>query len=87
MALLYKTTGEIKKVTPAGKKFTLAELQGFVGGYIEAVSSTKACAYCNEEGRLRKLPFNLAASVRFNMVLRGDVIELQKEGVEPCAAS
>lgn len=38
MATLLKTTGETREVQPAdGVEFTLQELQGYVGGLIEAV--------------------------------------------------
>ena len=38
---------------------TLEELQGIVGGYIEAVTLTSDCVIvCNEEGRLMDLPYN-----------------------------
>ena len=38
---------------------TLANMQRFVGGYIEAVGIfANACIICNEEGRLRDLPYN-----------------------------
>lgn len=38
---------------------TLEELQRIVGGYIETVTlATDAVIICNEEGRLRDLPYN-----------------------------
>jgi hypothetical protein len=60
-----------------GKKVTLAQLQEAVGGYIEAIPGTRGRAYANEEGLLRNLPPNGAASYRFNMRLVGDVVELE----------
>ena len=40
-------------------KNTLEELQEAVGGYIETVSfASYACIVCNEEGRLKDMPFN-----------------------------
>lgn len=40
-------------------KNTLEELQEVVGGYIETVSiASDACIICNEEGRLKGMPFN-----------------------------
>lgn len=39
---------------------TLEALQEAVGGYIEVVTMAKnACIICNEEGRLRGLPYNI----------------------------
>lgn len=38
---------------------TLENLQKVVGGYIEAVTiASDMCIICNEEGRLRNLPYN-----------------------------
>ena len=37
---------------------TLAALQNEVGGYIETVSIANVVIICNEEGRLRGLPYN-----------------------------
>ena len=47
-------------VTPAnGKTFTLQELQGYVGGYIEALYlATGAIMWLNEDGKRLSLPYN-----------------------------
>lgn len=76
MARHILATDKIVNVSPAkGKKFTLKELQGFVGGYIERIPLTgRTVAFCNEEGRINSLPFNRMASLEFNQVLYGDVI-------------
>jgi hypothetical protein len=81
VGLLYRV-GEtvIEQVKPTdGKKFTLKELQKFVGGFIEHVPGSRPIAYCNEEGRLTGLPPNAIASVHFNQVLLGDVIQVKTE--------
>jgi hypothetical protein len=65
MAEVIKTTGERIIVAPKSgkKKFTLEELQGYVGGYIEAVYLPKRrVMVVNEEGKLRGLPFNQIAT-------------------------
>lgn len=51
----------------------VAELQGLVGGYIEAVaSSDKALTFwVNEEGKLKGLPLNVIATLYLESVLRG----------------
>lgn len=68
------------EVLPAnGRAFSLEELQKFVGGYIEHVPGSRPLAYCNEEGRLKDLPVNAAASEFFSQVLVGDVIQVTKE--------
>ena len=61
-----KKTKEIRVLAknPGGTWYTLkvenslAALQGCVGGYIETVTVfSDACIICNEEGRIRKLPY------------------------------
>jgi Domain of unknown function (DUF3846) len=77
---LYRASGVIETVQPHdGRKFTLKELQGFVGGYIELVPYTRPFAYCNDEGLLDDLPVNSKASEFFNWPgLRGDVIQVRR---------
>lgn len=72
MATLVKANGTEVHVTPAdGAAFSLEELQGYVGGYIEIVPSRiSGCELVvNEEGLLNELPFNSKAS----QLLRPDV--------------
>ena len=68
MAELLRTDGTVQTVTPAdGKHFSLQELQGFVGGYIELVCydpDPANIAICNEEGKIYDLPHNPAATRR-----------------------
>ena len=74
MATLLKADGTTAEVKPAhGNTFRLAELQAFVGGYIELVPGTEA-TFCNEDGILHRLPYNRQASMRFGCRLVGDVI-------------
>lgn len=60
MATLYKSDGTVQAVRPGdGKRFTLVELQGLVGGYIERVPFPDGeSLWMNEEGKLRGLPRN-----------------------------
>ena len=64
-ALLYKADGTEEAVRPKdGRKFTLEELQRMVGGYIEVVPLSEGrLMVLNEEGKLKGLPMNRAASV------------------------
>lgn len=64
MATLYKVDGSVLEVHPRnGTEFTLEELQGFVGGYIEIVPLRDGThLICNEEGKLNGLPLNDEAS-------------------------
>jgi hypothetical protein len=80
---LYRTDGRVDSVHPHdGRKFSIKELQGFVGGYIEKVPGTarrgNPVAYCNEEGRLNGLPPNFTAAERFHVDLVGDVIQVRR---------
>jgi uncharacterized protein DUF3846 len=73
------TGGSIRIVTPAdGKHFSLAELQTFVGGYIEILnpeSQQEAVMVINEEGKLKGLPPNpLATQIWNSRALPGDYI-------------
>lgn len=62
MAKWIKTTGATLEVAPKGEIFTLEELQGFVGGFIEAVPlSDGTVMWLNEEGKLNGLPVNVKA--------------------------
>jgi hypothetical protein len=77
---LYRSSlSNVEKVNPEnGKKFTLQELQTFVGGYIELVPGARPLAYCNEDGRRKQLPFNALASQQFQQHLVGDVIQVTR---------
>lgn len=52
-AKLYCHSGEVREISPLnGSEFTLEELQGFVGGYIEIVSLDDDTIMCvNEDGK------------------------------------
>lgn len=79
MAKLMKADGTVEAVTPAnGKKFTLEELQGFVGGYIELLPLRGRRVLCNEDGLVRGLRPNYLASIACGMTLVGNVVELEK---------
>lgn len=72
MALLIKSNGEVKEVSPSNKKhFSLEELQKFVGGYIEKVNVDPNNIFvCNEEGRLYDLPYNKLATETFSFKVK-----------------
>ena len=65
MARHIKSNDVVTEVTPQnGKSFSLQELQGFVGGYIELVRLPgKQFMVVNEEGLLKDLPSNFGASL------------------------
>jgi len=64
MATLYKANGEIETVKPLnGEGFTLEELQGLVGGYVEKVNlSAEQFILCDEDGKSKNLPVNQNAT-------------------------
>ena len=58
----------------------LPQRQKLVEGYIEYVSlKDGGCLIVNEEGRIKGLPFNQAASNLAGKIITGDVILLSKE--------
>ena len=69
MAKLLNANGTKLKVKPKdGVKFTIEELQRFVGGHIEIVRlDGKDVMVINEEGKLKNFPMNVAATALFNM--------------------
>lgn len=76
-SMLYQTDGFTKVVRPAnGKHWTLAELQGFVGGYIEVLRTVDGgYMVINEHGKVMKpmLELNYQAT-RLYVRGRQDVI-------------
>lgn len=90
MAKIIYTSGAMVEVTPAnGKSFDLKYLKDVVGGYIEAVYLTNGqVMFVNEEGKLKGLPINEAATIiirsmgRFypsNEYIAGDAIIVTPE--------
>jgi len=85
MAIIIRAGGAVEKHTP--RKWTLQDLQGVVGGYIELMPSLPITMFVNEDGRRLKLPVNHTATelVRRMMphmvvtaVIVGDVILLER---------
>ena len=78
MVRLLRANGMVEEISPKnGKKFELKELQEYVGGYIEVVQVPEdgfLIAIVNEEGLLKRLPFNSAANIMFGLELVGDII-------------
>lgn len=61
---------------------SLENLQRYVGGYIETVGLFKdACIVCNEEGRLRGLPYNCEIC---GVDFVGDILLVGTNGDEFC---
>lgn len=73
IAVLLKTGEELepKCVHPKnGEKFTLEELQTFVGGYIQILYINNGwLMVVNEEGKLHGLPINRTATLLYNQYL------------------
>lgn len=58
-----------------GTDFSLSELQGYVGGYIELIHTTRTrVMVVNEEGLLKDLPQNKLASAIAGHPIVGDVL-------------
>ena len=76
--------GRTERVVPSGKRWTLKELQGLVGGYIELVAMTPAnghdrCAVVNEDGFRLELPLNYGASLLLGQTIVGPVVVIRPE--------
>lgn len=86
-AEIIKANGDRMFVEPENKKeFTLKELQGFVGGYIQiAETRDSRLIVLNEEGKLNKLPTNGIATAYYKYgkkdVIVGDVIIINKDQI------
>lgn len=67
MAWLFTTEGGSSEVQPAGKRWTLDELQAHVGGYIELAPSIAPgwTLVIDEEGKLKGKPINQRATVLY----------------------
>lgn len=77
MAKWIKASGEITVVQPKNvTDYSLEELQGFVGGYIEIVRmDDEHFMVVNEEGKVYGLPINMTASMLFMRdTIVGDVL-------------
>ena len=84
LATLIKTNGEVSTVNPKnGTKFTLPELQGFVGGHITRIAVTYFGAphdlIVNEGAKRHGLPSNIGASIVARQPIVGDAL-IVKQG-------
>ena len=68
---LYTTDGQTKDV---GAIQEMERLQSFVGGYFEFVGYDSGVVICNEEARVKNLPYNESASMIAGFPLFGDVL-------------
>jgi len=78
-AKLFKASGEIVDVRPAkGRFFSLKELQGFVGGYIQIVPTPSGrVLVCDDDGKRKAYPVNVAATKEYypeHDTIVGDVL-------------
>lgn len=63
MARVIRVDGTQEEVEPGdGLRFSLEELQGFVGGLIEFIDLGEGYMIVNEEGKLIGLPYNQVAT-------------------------
>ena len=84
MSLIIKSNGETINCTPEnGVSFRLPELQNTVNGYIEIVTLLNGKKMViNEEGRLKGLPHNEAATKLFGADIVGDVLVCNSELID-----
>lgn len=77
MAVLITSNGQEIPVTPKGDKFTLGELQFLVGGYVELLPAKGAKVFADEDGRMKRLPTNIEASLKLGYPVVGDILFLK----------
>ena len=87
MGVLIKADATQESISPtSGKAFSLEELQGFVGGYIEHIVITDGRdSFINEEGKLKGLLYNSYATELYSNphdVICGDMIVCETGEVE-----
>jgi hypothetical protein len=87
MATLYSTDGTTREVLPKdGKRISLEEAWGLVGGYVERVMMPRGngrspgVLLVDEEGLLKQLPLNLAASQLAGQLVCGPALHTKGEG-------
>lgn len=77
-AWLYKANGEVQEIAPKyGKKFTLEEMQAYVGGYVEQVGHTDKPAdyfWGDEDGLPKQKPINDIVSGILGYTIVGDIV-------------
>jgi hypothetical protein len=76
-SLLITAKDELKHTPPAnGKAYTLEEMQGLVGGYVQILETPLGhLMVMDEEGKFKKKPYNMAATTIMRSVLgRGDYV-------------
>lgn len=63
-----------------GKKFSLEEMQKYVGGYIEFAGVYDGHRiYVNEEGLLKKLPINVIGTKMLQKIIVGDILVIHPD--------
>ena len=76
-SMLYPADGAPREIKPAGGKFSLEEVQAYVGGYIELVCrfSDGSCLFANEDGQRLGLALNHRATELYRTrIASADVI-------------
>ena len=88
MAKLIQPDGTVSTHVPdQPPKWSLKELQFLVGGYIEQVriregsEAEGALAFCDEDGRMKRLPFNEAASGLVGYQYVGPVLLIEDDEI------
>lgn len=86
-AKLFKASGEITDVRPKdGRYFSLEEMQGFVGGYIQMVRTPGGrFIVCDEEGIFKEYALNEHATAKYapkSDMIFGDVLICDDEFIE-----
>lgn len=76
---IIKADGTFTNQPPLDKKYTLDELQKIVGGYIEIIGTPQGkILVINEEGKLKGLPINIAATDIAGQEIVGDALYTER---------
>lgn len=93
-ATLIKVDGSETAITPKNeKKFSLEELQGYVGGHIELTRTNKPVRdmYIDEEGKLKSKPINVKATELYQYgnhdPIVGDVVVIETKRTRKVATT
>ena len=85
-SLWIKADSTHEEVYPAGNKWTLAEMQAKVGGYIELIANTQLAdgqiAFVDEDGLMKRLPKNTRGSMLLGRPIVGNLLVVPKGQVE-----
>lgn len=70
VATLIPVYADTRHIEPKSAHFSLEELQGYVGGYIELIRLNKVLLVVDEEGKLKGKPVNMRATALYRRYVK-----------------